>query len=67
MGVAVAIAFRLPEQYLPVLTEQLKPDIPKTVLVCEIKCIYLVYTIMCVNVYIIMLLIHYISCALIRY
>ena len=41
MGVAVTMAFRLPEEDLPVLMEQLKPDIPKTVVVClYICCIY---------------------------
>ena len=52
MGVTVTMAFRLPEEDLPVLMEQLKPDIPKTVFVCKFKCIYVVYIIMCVNIYI---------------
>ena len=52
MGVAFAMGFRLPEEYLPVLMEQLKSDIPKSVLVCEFKCIYVVYILLCVLKYI---------------
>ena len=33
MGVAVEMAFRVPEEYLSLLIEQLKPDIPRVVFV----------------------------------
>ena len=33
MGVAVEMAFRVPEAYLSLLIERLKPDIPKAVFV----------------------------------
>ena len=46
MGLAVAMALRVPEEYLSLLIEQLKPDIPSAVSVslqqtlCHLSVIY---------------------------